>query len=268
MSAAPAARWIPPLCRRGAWQMALDEWLLDQAVLANGAGGAVLRFYHWQQPTLSIGYHQRRLPERWREVVKREGLDIVRRPSGGRAVLHAGELTYALVWPQAPQRRTEAYRQSCRWLQCAFAELGQPLLFGSQAAAGERSSCFASSTAADLVHADGAKRIGSAQLWRNGCLLQHGSILLQPPERLWRSLFEHAPPPLAPLPLAGAELLGHLRRCAEWDLPPLGGTPLQEQALQAHEWGAIPPYLDRYAVPAEGWPPNQTPPKPQTPGPS
>jgi lipoate-protein ligase A len=239
--------------------MALDEWLLDQAVLANGGAGAVLRFYHWQRPTLSIGYHQRRLPEGWREVMKREGLDIVRRPSGGRAVLHAGELTYALVWPQAPERRTEAYRQACRWLQSAFAELGHPLLFGAQAAAGESSSCFASSTAADLVHADGAKRIGSAQLWRSGCLLQHGSILLQPPESLWRALFGDAPPPLPPLPLAGAGLLSHLRRCAERELPPLGAAPLQEQALQPHEWGAIAPYLDRYHVPADGWRQKQTP---------
>lgn len=249
MNATPAARWIPPLRRSGAWQMALDEWLLDQAVQTAGSGGAMLRFYLWRRPTLSIGYHQRRLPERWRDLVLREGLELVRRPSGGRAVLHAGELTYALVWPQAPQRRSEAYRQACQWLQTAFAELGQPLLFGSQAASAERSSCFASSTAADLVHVDGAKRIGSAQLWRSGCLLQHGSILLQPPVSLWQALFDHTPPPLAPLPLAGAELVGHLRRCAECDLPLLQQRPLQEQALQPQEWAAIAARLVRYRLP-------------------
>jgi lipoate-protein ligase A len=233
--------------------MALDEWLLDQAARGPGPGSAVLRFYHWQRPTLSIGYHQHRLPERWREVVACEGLELVRRPSGGRAVLHAGELTYALVWPQAPQRRPEAYAQACQWLQRAFAELGQPLTFGTQAAGRERSSCFASSTPADLVHADGAKRIGSAQLWRCGCLLQHGSILVQPPEALWRALFEQGPPPLAPLPLAGADLLAHLRRCAEQHLPPLRQAPLREQPLEPDDQAAIARRLSRYRLGADVW---------------
>ena len=67
-------------------------------------------------------------------------------------------------------------------LQEAFAALGQPLRFGGDGPrqAQARSSCFASGTAADLVHLDGAKRIGSAQLWRGPALLQHGSLLLQP----------------------------------------------------------------------------------------
>ncbi len=156
--------------------MAIDSWLLDQAADApSPASGAMLRLYSWERPTLSLGFHQRSIPGRWWELAAAGAIDLVRRPSGGRAVLHAGDLTYALVWPLATPQRREAYTQACEWLRRAFAALGQPLNFGSQAPSRERSSCFATSTAADLVHADGAKRIGSAQLWRRGSLLQHGS---------------------------------------------------------------------------------------------
>jgi lipoate-protein ligase A len=226
--------------------MAIDEWLLDQAVSRPATAGAMLRFYRWRRPSLSIGFHQRRLPDHWQPVLRARGVDLVRRPSGGRAVLHAGDLTYALVWPQAPQRRTEAYQQACGWLRAAFAALDQPLCFGRQAASGERSSCFASSTAADLVHANGAKRIGSAQLWRGGCLLQHGSILLEPPRQLWQELFHHPPPVLPALPLEGEALVGHLRRSAERHWPHLALAGLTDHPLQARERAAIAPRLARY----------------------
>ena len=244
-----AARWIPPLRLSGASQMAIDEALLDAAVTAGAGSAPMLRFYLWRRPTLSLGFHQRQLPERWRPALTRGAMDLVRRPSGGRAVLHAGELTYSLIWPQAPQRRSEAYRLACQWLQAAFAEMGQPLGFGSQAASRERSSCFATSTAADLVHADGAKRIGSAQLWRSGCLLQHGSILLAPPAALWWELFDHGPPPLPALPLVGLELVAHLRRCAEGHWLALQGLPLECRPLGPGERSAVCRRRDRYRLP-------------------
>ena len=191
-------RWIPPLTADGATQMALDSWMLQQLI---DGGAPILRLYRWSRPTLSLGVHQRRLEPHWPSLVKQGVIDLVRRPSGGRAVLHAGELTYALVCRPITCRRVEAYGQACRWLQEAFAALGQPLHFGGaeprQAQA--RSSCFSSGTAADLVHPDGAKRIGSAQLWRGPALLQHGSLLLQPDRALWRRVFDEDPPRLAPL---------------------------------------------------------------------
>lgn len=251
-----AGRWIPPLRLGGASQMAIDEALLAAAIAAGAAALPTLRLYVWRRPTLSLGYHQRQLPDRWRPALERGAVALVRRPSGGRAVLHAGELTYALIWPQAPGRRSEAYRLACQWLQVAFAEMGQPLAFGSQAASAERSSCFATSTAADLVHADGAKRIGSAQLWRAGCLLQHGSILLDPPAPLWRELFGHDPPVLAPLPLEGAGLVALLRRCAERHWPGLAGLDLAVLPLRPAERTTIRRLRERYRVPAEaaeGW---------------
>ncbi len=234
----------PALCLGGAWQMACDDWLLEQAQPA-------FRLYRWSRPTLSLGFHQRPIPAPWLALARQGRLDLVRRPSGGRAVLHAGGLTYALVWPGAPRQRQLAYRQACAWLQLAFAELGQPLGFGAAAASGAGPSCFATATHADLLHAGGAKRVGSAQLWRRGCLLQHGEILLQPPPELWQALFQAAPPPLAPLPCQGAELEAALLAAAQRALPgPLACGP--PRPWLAGELAAIAARLPRYRLGADG----------------
>jgi len=228
-------RWIPTLTADGATQMALDAWMLQQLA---GGSGPMLRFYRWSRPTLSLGVHQRQLEPHWPELAAAGVIDSVRRPSGGRAVLHAGELTYALVCRPASTRRIEAYGHACRWLQEAFAGLGLPLRFGAAAAveAHRRSNCFASAAAADLVEPSGAKRIGSAQLWRGPLLLQHGSLLLDPPAPLWRQLFSEDPPSLSALPCTAAELEQRLRTAAEHHL--CGGR-LIEQPLSDGEWQAV-----------------------------
>lgn len=224
-------RWIPPLTADGATQMAIDSWMLQQL---SGGAGPMLRLYHWRRPTLSLGVHQRRLEPHWPALVASGVIDLVRRPTGGRAVLHAGELTYALVCQPLSRHRVEAYRQACCWLQEAFAALGQPLQFGADGSrqAQARSNCFASGTAADLVHADGVKRIGSAQLWRGPALLQHGSVLLQPDHALWSRVFGEAPPRLAPLP----PLQVPLRTAAEGHLCT---GPLIDQPLNGAEWQEV-----------------------------
>jgi lipoate-protein ligase A len=160
-------------------------------------------------------------------------------------VLHAADLTYALVCRPAGTQRQRAYRDSCQWLQQAFAEAGQPLQWGGGPGAGHfaeahgRSSCFATATGADLIHANGAKRIGSAQLWRGGLLLQHGSLLLDPPVALWRDVFGAPPPSLDPLPWGEGALEVQLRLSAErW----LCAGPLVEQALSPAEWRQIEAY--------------------------
>jgi lipoate-protein ligase A len=242
----PAVRWIPSHTLPGDWQMAIDEQLLNTA-LDKPDVGAVLRLYRWSRPTLSLGYHQRSLPPHWQELAAAGEIDLVRRPSGGRAVLHAGDITYALVWPAPPGSRRAVYGRACGWLCRAFAELGLPLRFGRSSPSRDRASCFATSTAADLVHANGAKRIGSAQLWRRGSLLQHGSILLSPPAALWQAIFAENPPDLQPLPLAGAQLDQLLRRNAERCLPfARGGVHLVSQELGAPEWLAIAATLPHY----------------------
>ena len=230
-AAAPVActRALPATCLGGAWQMAIDSWLLDQ-------GQPALRLYRWLRPCLSLGRHQTRLPEHWQELAASGRIELVRRPCGGAAVLRGGELRCALGWPEPPGPRGEAYRQACRWLQEAFAAFGQPLQFGDQPAGLTAASCFATRTAADLVHGDGSKRIGSAQLWRAGCLLQHGSIQLAPDGQLWRQVFGRLPPRLPPLPARPGELEDALMAAADrWSVLP----PLRQQPLSAAELTAI-----------------------------
>lgn len=236
--------------------MALDAWLLEARV-SGERSGPLLRLYRWSEPTLSLGKHQQGLAEHWLRLVQEGRLALVRRPSGGGAVLHGGDLTYALLWPDPPRQRREAYRLCCGWLREAFAALGQPLEFGATPARADQPHCFASSTAADLVHPGGAKRIGSAQLWRGGCLLQHGSVLLEPNEALWRAVFDEPPPVLPPLRLKGAELEAHLLAAALRWLPfpdstpaerePTGATLLPE-SLTADDWQAIAATLKAYQV--------------------
>jgi lipoate-protein ligase A len=210
---APQALTLLPSCTlSGSWQMAIDAWMLNQRQ-------NLLRLYRWSRPTLSLGHHQHRLEPRWLDLAARGAIELVRRPTGGRAVLHGGDLCYALVWPDAVGSRQQVYRQACGWLQQAFASLGQALEFGEQALSTQPSSCFALSTSADLMHRNGAKRIGSAQLWRRGCLLQHGSIQIAPPADLWQAVFGAPPPTLDALPVNGRELESILLESARAWLP-------------------------------------------------
>ena len=229
-------RWIPPLQADGSTQMAIDRWMLESQKVPSGS--ASLRLYRWSRPTLSLGRHQRQIEPHWLELRDRGDLDLVRRPSGGRAVLHAGEITYALACHPASSHRLTAYNHACLWLQEVFASLGQPLQFGQLRAsqASQRGNCFASGTAADLVHGDGSKRIGSAQLWQGPCLLQHGSVLLSPPVDLWQAVFHEPPPQLPDLPIASHALEALLRQAAQEHL--CGGS-LLEQPLSKQEWLAI-----------------------------
>lgn len=251
--ASPALRWIPSYTLPGAWQMAIDAWLLEQ-VVSGQRQGPLLRFYRWSRPTLSLGKHQRSLDPAWRHLAAAGELELVRRPSGGAAVLHGGDLTYAFIWPNPPRRRREAYLLSCRWLQEAFAAMDQPLRFGASPCRSDQTHCFASSTAADLVHANGLKRIGSAQLWRNGSLLQHGSVAIAPDLRLWQAVFQEPAPCLPSLPLSGEPLESHLMAFAQRWLPLAaveesdGAVALQSDALQGWEWGELAAGFDRYEV--------------------
>lgn len=228
--------------------MAIDEHLLEQAQ-ANPNAIPVLRLYRWSRPTLSLGYHQRVVPPHWRELAADGVIDLIRRPSGGRAVLHGGDLSYALIWPAATGHRRLVYSRACGWLCRTFTELGLPVRFGQSAPSRDRASCFATSTAADLVHADGSKRIGSAQLWRRGDLLQHGSILLNPPAPLWRLIFREDPPVLSSLPLRLSALERLLEQSAARCLPMArGGVNLVHHDLDGQEWEAVEALIGRHGM--------------------
>ena len=210
--------------------MALDSLLLQQA-----GAVPVLRFYRWSGPWLSIGRNQRHWPDHWNELAAAGDLSLVRRPSGGRAVLHQGGLTYALIWPNAPRQRRQAYHEACQWLIDGFRTLQLELRFGDELCRTENANCFARSTAADLVDHRGVKRIGSAQRWQHGCLLQHGEIILDPPTELWRSVFGDDPPCPAEASIPRQGLDRHLQaamRCRWSDLNWVE-QPLKEQEAQA-----------------------------------
>ncbi len=158
--------------------MAIDEWLLDQHCL--GKGLACLRFYTWSPIAISLGYHQRDYPEHWHHLQwNNQAIDLVRRPSGGRAVLHQGDLTYSLITSGYGGRRRDVYAYLCKFLVEGWRSLGITLHLGADNHSYQRSAnCFGTATAADLVMDNGYKVIGSAQLYRERCILQHGSMRL------------------------------------------------------------------------------------------
>jgi lipoate---protein ligase len=173
----------------GQTQMAIDNALLDAHI--KGDRPSMLRFYRWPRPTLSLGYHQRTYPEHWNRVTwQGELLPIVRRPTGGRGVLHQGDLTYAVITSGLAPGRRESYEQICRFLIKGFATQGLTLRYGDGGRGYiHQPDCFGTATAADLVLPDGSKLIGSAQLRRDGAILQHGSIRLNPDAGLYQELF-------------------------------------------------------------------------------
>jgi lipoate-protein ligase A len=173
-------RVLPHESGDGPWNMALDEALLDS--VAADPSHAVLRTYSWSVPTLSLGYFQAiataEADPRWRSV------PIVRRPTGGGALWHDREVTYAVVIPSthpASRPSSSLYRAvhqaiigqlhslgvgaSLRGVDPVPESRGRPFL------------CFTDRDSDDIV-LDGSKLVGSAQRRRSGAVLQHGSLLL------------------------------------------------------------------------------------------
>lgn len=194
-------RFIPLLQASGSIQMKIDEWLLEQH--RQGKHPPTLRFYTWEPAAISLGYHQHRWPESWHTITwQGKFLELVKRPSGGRAVLHQGDLTYAVIASELGKNRTEAYQIICQFLIEGWHSLGLDLHYG---VAGRgyihNPNCFGTATGADLVTNRGSKFIGSAQLRRGQAILQHGSMRLQPDPELFYQVFEeiNVTPPLGQL---------------------------------------------------------------------
>lgn len=170
-------------------QMAIDRWLFEQCHL--GLHPPVLRFYRWSPAAISLGHHQRTWPSHWHTLRwQNQSIDLVRRPTGGRAVLHAGDLTYCIVLPHQSGHRRQTYEYLCEFLIRGWRSLGIELQFGTAGRGYQRQvNCFESATAADLVTPDGFKLIGSAQGWQKQTVLQHGSMRLQIDPDLQREVF-------------------------------------------------------------------------------
>jgi lipoate-protein ligase A len=164
----------------GVWNMAVDETLAASALQR---GVCSLRFYRWDGPWLSLGYGQRASAEKF-EVCRRVGVGVVRRVSGGRAVLHGGDLTYSISAPsqRLPAGLQASYELVARALLGALVELGVRAERSQPGSTGPRRSefdCFAAPIADEICVA-GRKLVGSAQRRAGGALLQHGSIRLWP----------------------------------------------------------------------------------------
>lgn len=182
-------RLIPLLEAPGQFQMNLDGWLIKQHRLGNHP--PCLRFYTWSSATLSLGYHQKRHPLFWENLVwQGKSLDLVRRPTGGRAVLHQGDLSYMVVTSEISGNRLEVYQHICEFLLLGWRSLGVDLHYG-EAGRGyiHNPNCFGTATGADLVDKSGCKLIGSAQLKQGKGILQHGSMMLNPDRELYREVF-------------------------------------------------------------------------------
>ncbi len=254
---APPAAWYvvvdPPL--PGAINMARDQALLD---LAERSGRTFLRLYRWEPFTLSFGRHEPALLRYDRERIEALGLACVRRPTGGRAVWHARELTYAVAAPvDAYGNLRTAYRLLHEMLARALARLG---LEAGLAPAGVRpgridtGACFARPAGGEVMFG-GRKLVGSAQLRQGTAFLQHGSMLLEDTQATVTEVTRGASPASLDLPLARA--LGHplgFDQAAGAVLAEVAGTSGERREPDLEEIAALAgTHEPHFASPAWTW---------------
>jgi lipoate-protein ligase A len=156
------------------YNMGLDEALLE--AVSAGASPPVLRFYGWNPPAVSVGYFQGLEEEVDLESCRRRGVDVVRRISGGGAVFHHAEITYSLIMPVshplAGSSILESYETLCAGVTAGLRRLGVEAAFAP----------------INDILAGGKKVSGNAQTRKRGCLLQHGTVLLDLDPHLMFSL--------------------------------------------------------------------------------
>ena len=193
--------------------MARDVALMQRA---KETGEIVFSVYGWTQPTLSLGRNQRANGCYDRERMQAMGVDVVRRPTGGRALLHHRELTYSVTAPlEFSASLPESYERINRILLSGLRQLG----VGASVATGVGSAlpptdipCFAAPARGELV-SDGRKLVGSAQWRDDGALLQHGSILIEDDQSMIQ-LFSVSADDREPIPIP-ATLTDALGRAPE-----------------------------------------------------
>jgi lipoate-protein ligase A len=182
--------------------MAVDSALLELAQ----RGAPYLRLYSWSPACLSFGRHEPALRRYDRDRILREAIDCVRRPTGGRAVWHARELTYAVAAPLGLLGGLRsAYARIHAMLADALKRLGaRPTLApATRALSPGAGPCFSGAAGGEVL-LEGRKVAGSAQLREGGALLQHGSLLLEDDQALVRSLSTPPGPDGGEIPLSAA----------------------------------------------------------------
>ena len=163
--------------------MAIDEAIFNGVIA--GTSDPTIRFYDWDPPTASFGYHQQAEKEIDFDRLDSLGWGLVRRPTGGRLVLHIEEVTYAVIGPLSGYLEgslTQSYSAISIALAEGLKSLGVDVEFekGELSPHHQREAnnpCFTSSSRYELK-VEGKKIVGSAQVRRNNALLQHGSIVL------------------------------------------------------------------------------------------
>jgi lipoate-protein ligase A len=225
---APSWRLLLDLDGRPGWQnMAVDQALLARA----GRGERWLRLYRWAPHCLSFGRHEPALRRYDRERIEARGLDVVRRPTGGRAVWHAEELTYALAAPAEPfGGLRQAYEEIHRMLLAALRRLGvvAEMAPACVAVPVDAGACFAAPVGGEIT-VRGRKLVGSAQLREGAGLLQHGSVLLAGRQTTVREVTRGG----APFDLAGplADATG--------GIPDPNAVAESVAAAAAERWGGV-----------------------------
>lgn len=183
----------PPL--PGKENMERDLEIMDE--VSKGDCPPTLRLYRWSPPAVSIGYFQDENEVVDLAACRDSGIDVVRRPTGGRAVLHDQDLTYSIIVPEAHPFINmggviDVYRGISRGIVTAFSLLGIVASIAPEEESGAGlapGSCF-DTTSAYEIRVDGKKVVGSAQLRRDGIVLQHGAIIFKLPTDLYRKVLK------------------------------------------------------------------------------
>lgn len=183
---------IPYETRTGKENMQIDSDLLDFAI-KNELKEPIFRLYGWKPACVSLGRNQKDDFLDY-ELLKSKNIDVVRRLTGGRALLHDNEITYSLICPESFLQNgshiVSSYKEISQILIDKFKKLGIDLDFGaSKPIKTGFDYCMLISTGADLCYKE-KKLIGSAQCRSHGYILQHGSILYDYDKKLLEEIFK------------------------------------------------------------------------------
>lgn len=183
---------IPYETRTGKENMQIDSDLLDFAI-KNELKEPIFRLYGWKPACVSLGRNQKDDFLDY-EFLKSKNIDVVRRLTGGRALLHDNEITYSFICPESFLQNgshiVSSYKEISQILIDKFKELGIDLDFGaSKPIKTGFDYCMLISTGADLCYKE-KKLIGSAQCRSHGYILQHGSILYDYNKKLLEEIFK------------------------------------------------------------------------------
>lgn len=184
-------KFVPYEVKTGAENMQIDSNLLDDAISQN-LKEPIFRLYGWSPACISLGRNQKDDFLDY-DFLKSENIDVVRRLTGGRALLHDNEITYSFICPfdylRNGENVTESYKEISQILIDNFKKIGIELTLGGEKSIHTKFDyCMLISTGADLCY-KGKKLIGSAQCRKEGYILQHGSILYDYNKKLLEKIF-------------------------------------------------------------------------------